>query len=153
LEKYGRLDILILNAGVNAHFNFNELEDMDIVEDLMRTNYYSNVYLTRYAISHLKKVAGQVVVVSSMSGKLGTPSRSAYCASKFALAGFFEALRTEDIGVDFTVVYPPSLDTPMRLHDILALKHPQRLHPIKEEAREDPGRSAEIIVMAADHRV
>lgn len=97
----------------------------------MRTNYYANVYLTRYAIAHLKRSAGQIVVVSSMSGKVGTPSRSAYCASKFALGGFFEGLRTEDLGVDITVVYPPSLDTPMRSHDILALKHPNQSHPLK----------------------
>jgi NAD(P)-dependent dehydrogenase (short-subunit alcohol dehydrogenase family) len=131
LERFGRLDVLVLNAGVNAHFKFDELEDLDIVEDLMRTNYYANVYLTRFAVQHLKKSAGQVLVVSSMSGKVGTPQRSAYCASKFALGGFFDALRTEDLGIDITVVYPPSLDTPMRSHDILALKHPEHSHPLK----------------------
>jgi NAD(P)-dependent dehydrogenase (short-subunit alcohol dehydrogenase family) len=55
----------------------------------MRTNYYANVYLTKHALKHLRKNHGQVVAVSSMSGKIGTPSRSAYCASKFATTGFF----------------------------------------------------------------
>lgn len=87
-----------------------------------------------------------------MSGKIGTPSRSAYCASKFATTGFFEALKTEDLGVDITTVYPPSLDTPMRDHDLLASKSDKK-HQNPNEKREDPRTSAEIIAMAADHRV
>lgn len=108
-----------MNAGVNAHFSFPTLTDTAIIDQLMRTNYYANVYLTKYALPHLQIVNGQIVVISSMSGKIGTPSRSAYCASKFATSGFFEALRTEDLGVAITTVYPPSLKTPMRDHDLL----------------------------------
>ena len=55
----------------------------------MRTNFYANLYLTKYALPLLKKSGGLIVVVSSLSGKFGLPSRSAYCASKFALTGFF----------------------------------------------------------------
>ena len=61
----------------------------------MKTNFYANVYLTRYALSYLRKTQGFIIVISSISGKLGLPERSAYCASKFALNGFFESLRTE----------------------------------------------------------
>jgi NAD(P)-dependent dehydrogenase (short-subunit alcohol dehydrogenase family) len=55
----------------------------------MRVNFYANVYLTRWAMPYLRKNGGKIVVVSSLSGKFGLPSRSAYCASKFALTGFF----------------------------------------------------------------
>lgn len=55
----------------------------------MKTNFYANVYLTKHALSYLRKTRGFIVVISSISGKFGLPERSAYCASKFALNGFF----------------------------------------------------------------
>jgi NAD(P)-dependent dehydrogenase (short-subunit alcohol dehydrogenase family) len=55
----------------------------------MKTNYYANVYITKYALPYLKRSLGQIVLISSISGKVGLPSRSAYCASKFAVTGFF----------------------------------------------------------------
>jgi NAD(P)-dependent dehydrogenase (short-subunit alcohol dehydrogenase family) len=58
----------------------------------MKTNYYSNVYLTKYALPFLQKTKGQIVLISSFSGKYGLPSRSAYCASKFAITGFIQSL-------------------------------------------------------------
>ena len=66
---------------------------------------------TRYAFAHLKKSKGQIVVISSASGEVGIPLRTAYCASKFAVTGFFEALRleTEGSGVAITIVCPPSV--------------------------------------------
>jgi NAD(P)-dependent dehydrogenase (short-subunit alcohol dehydrogenase family) len=156
VEKYGGLDILVLNAGVNAHFSFPSLTNFQILDQLMQTNYHANVYLTKHALQHLQNSKGQIVVISSMSGKIGTPSRSAYCASKFATSGFFEALRTEDLGVDITVVYPPSLRTPMREHDLLR-KEGEEGHgedgAEEKEKREDPREAAKVIVMAADHRV
>ena len=96
IDAYGRIDYLILNAGVNAHFNFAELEDLGLYERIMKINFYANVYLTKYALPHLRKYRSHIVVISSISGKLGLPERSAYCASKFALSGFFESLRTEE---------------------------------------------------------
>ena len=62
---------------------------MSVYESLMKTNFYSNVYLTKLALPILKKTKGGIVVISSLSGKFGLPSRTAYCASKFALNGFF----------------------------------------------------------------
>jgi len=55
----------------------------------MKTNFYSNVMLTKFALPTIKRTNGRIVVISSLSGKFGLPSRSAYCASKFALTGFF----------------------------------------------------------------
>lgn len=86
---YNRIDCLILNAGVNAHFEFEKVKDVAVFETLMKTNFYANVYLTKYALPMIKRGNGRIVVVSSLSGKFGLPSRSAYCASKFALTGFF----------------------------------------------------------------
>lgn len=91
LKKHGKIDMLILNAGINAHFHFGELKDKDIkvFDQLMQTNFYANVYLTKFALHSLRQHRGQIVVISSASGKFGLPERSGYCASKFALNGFF----------------------------------------------------------------
>lgn len=118
-RDYQRIDVLILNAGINAHFHLAELKDLSVYDRLMRTNFYANVYLTKYALSWLRKSQGTIVVISSISGKLGLPDRSAYCASKFALTGFFESLRTEEDSISICMVYPTSLDTPMRDNDIM----------------------------------
>ncbi len=67
----------------------------------MNTNFFANVNLTQVALAEIKKskgkfywILGKIIVISSLSGKFGLPSRTAYCASKFALNGFFESLRT-----------------------------------------------------------
>jgi NAD(P)-dependent dehydrogenase (short-subunit alcohol dehydrogenase family) len=91
---------------------------MQIFETLMRTNFYANVALTKLALPFIKKSNGKIIVISSLSGKFGLPSRSAYCASKFALTGFFESLRTEE-NISIMMVYPTSLDTPMRNNNLL----------------------------------
>lgn len=64
---------------------------------------------------------GQILVISSVSGEVGCPMRTAYCASKFAVTGFFEALRieTEGSGVTITIVCPPSVETQMREHALI----------------------------------
>ena len=95
-KRCQKLDLLVLNAGVNAHFKFGQLKDLAVFEQLMKTNFYANAYLTKAALPILKKTKGGIVVVSSLSGKFGLPTRSAYCASKFALNGFFESIRTEE---------------------------------------------------------
>jgi short-subunit dehydrogenase len=85
-------------------------------------------------------------VVSSLSGKFGLPSRSAYCASKFALNGFFESLRTEE-NIPILMVYPTSLETPMRNNSLI--KGPAT---VSKEKREDPKQCAEMIVDGIEHR-
>eukprot|EP01016_Furgasonia_blochmanni_P040510 TRINITY_DN5179_c0_g2_i3.p1 TRINITY_DN5179_c0_g2~~TRINITY_DN5179_c0_g2_i3.p1 ORF type:complete len:178 (+),score=24.66 TRINITY_DN5179_c0_g2_i3:248-781(+) len=79
------------------------------------------MYCTKHALQPLKKNKGQIIVISSMSGEIGLPWRTAYCSSKFAVTGFFEALRSEvyDTGLGITIICPPTVDTPMRSNDIL----------------------------------
>ena len=63
----------------------------------MATNFWGMVYCTKYALPHLLKTKGSVVGVSSTAGKKGLPARSGYSASKFAMEGFLESLRTENL--------------------------------------------------------
>jgi short-subunit dehydrogenase len=105
---YGRLDCLVNNAGIGMIARFEEVEDFDAYERIMRVNYLSCVHLTRYALPHLRKTRGLIVAVASLAGLTGVPTRTAYAASKHAVVGFFESLRVELIGsgVGVTIVAP-----------------------------------------------
>ena len=82
----------------------------------MRVNYLSAVYCTHYALPHIKARKGQLVAVSSLTGKTGVPTRTAYAASKHAMQGFFDSLRVELLGtgVDVLVVSPEFVATDIR---------------------------------------
>ncbi|KAL8425956.1 hypothetical protein Efla_000933 [Eimeria flavescens] len=115
IGRFGGIDVLILNAGVSAHFPFSEFADMGLFSRLLDVNFFGYVYCTKYALPHLKRNHGHIIVISSISGEIGLPLRSAYCASKFAVTGFFEALRMEcGDQVDVTICCPPSVKTGMR---------------------------------------
>jgi short-subunit dehydrogenase len=115
IAKYGRLDILINNAGISMRALFNE-SDLDVFKKVMDINFYGTVYATKYALPHIIKSKGSIVGVSSINGHRGTPARSAYTASKYAMEGFFEALRTEvmKLGVHILVVSPGFTGTNIR---------------------------------------
>jgi dehydrogenase/reductase SDR family member 7B len=94
LEKYGKIDILINNAGISMRSMFEDCE-VDVIKKVMDINFYGTVYATKYALPHIKKTKGSIVGISSIAGYRGLPVRSGYSASKFAMNGFLEALRTE----------------------------------------------------------
>ena len=108
LEAFGGLDVLVNNAGVGMLARFDEVEDLSVYERLMKVNYLGCVYPTYHALPHLKKSRGQIVVMSSLAGLTGVPTRTAYAASKHAVFGFFDSLRIElaGTGVSVTVVAP-----------------------------------------------
>jgi short-subunit dehydrogenase len=108
IQEYGRLDMLVNNAGRSMYAFFEEVTDLDMFDQLMHLNYLGSVYCTYYALPYLKKSKGRIVAVSSLTGKTGIPSRSGYVASKHAMAGFFDTLRIElaPSQVSVTVIYP-----------------------------------------------
>lgn len=108
VARFGRLDVLVNNAGITAWARFDELRDLDVFEQLMRVNYLGSVYTTAYALPHLKRSRGLIVAVASAAGLTGVPERTAYAASKHAMVGFFESLRIElaGSGVDVTIIAP-----------------------------------------------
>ena len=116
LEKFGRIDVLVNNAGVSMHANFDEITDTSVYENLMRINLMGSIWPTHAALPHLKSSKGLVVAVASLAGLVGVPGRTTYCATKFAQTGFFEALRVElqPEGVDVCIVYPGVVATEIR---------------------------------------
>ena len=94
ITHYGRIDILINNAGV-SHRSMVVDTDPDVFRKVMDINFMGTVNATRYALPHILKTKGSIVGISSIAGFRGLPVRSGYSASKFAMNGFLEALRTE----------------------------------------------------------
>lgn len=92
----GRIDILVNNAGISMRALFNNL-DFEVIKQLMDINFWGSVYCTKFALPELLKNKGSVVAVSSIAGYKGLPGRTGYSASKFAMNGFFESLRVENL--------------------------------------------------------
>lgn len=116
VEKFGRIDVLINNAGRSAHALFENVHDLGWYEELMRINLWGSVWCTHAALPYLKRSRGSIVAVSSIAGLVGVPGRTAYSATKFAMAGFFECLRIElkSAGVGVTTVFPGVVATQIR---------------------------------------
>lgn len=108
IAHFGRLDMLINNAGLGASGLFRDITDLSVFERVMRVNFLGSVWCTSSALPHLEASRGRIVAVSSLTGLAGVPKRSAYGATKHAMAGFFDSLRIEldGTGVSVTVVYP-----------------------------------------------
>ena len=108
VSSFGGIDVLVNNAGVSMIARFDEVTDLSVFESLMRVNYLGCDYLTHHALPHLKASRGQIVVMASLAGLTGVPTRTGYAASKHAVIGFYDSLRIElaDSGVDVTVIAP-----------------------------------------------
>lgn len=96
VSKFGSLDILINNAGISMRALFEDV-DLQVLKQLMDTNFWGTVYCTKYALPYLLKNKGSVVGISSIAGYKGLPGRTGYSASKFAMQGFLETLRIENM--------------------------------------------------------
>jgi dehydrogenase/reductase SDR family member 7B len=94
IRLYGRIDILINNAGISMRAMFEDV-DMEVLNKVMETNFYGVLYATKYCLPEILKNHGSVIGISSVAGYRGLPGRTGYSASKFALNGFLEVLRTE----------------------------------------------------------
>jgi len=120
LELHGGIDLLVNNAGLTMNARFVEL-DPAVLRRVVEVDFFAPVELTRLALPSLRRRRGRILVVSSLTGIVAPPTRTAYAAAKHALHGFFAALRIElrDDGVRVTIACPGYVDTPMRLHAVL----------------------------------
>lgn len=103
IEKFGTIDVLINNAGISMRALFEEV-DLDVVKKVMDINFYGALYATKYCLPEIIRNKGSVVGISSIAGYRGLPGRTGYSASKFALNGFLEVLRTEFLKRDVHVL-------------------------------------------------
>ena len=91
---WGGLDVLINNAGISMRALFADV-NLSVLRELMDINFWGAVYCTKYALPSVRSRKGVIAGISSIAGYRGLPARTGYSASKFALQGFLEALRTE----------------------------------------------------------
>ena len=106
-KNFGTIDILVNNAGISMRSLFVDVE-LDTIRKVMDINFWGTVYCTKFALPDIIKNKGTIVGVSSIAGYRGLPGRSGYSASKFAVNGWMEALRTEmlESGVNVMWVCP-----------------------------------------------
>lgn len=108
VTTFERLDMLINNAGLAVIARLEDYTDLSLFQHVMSVNFNGVVYCTYYALPHLKHTRGRIVVISSLGGKAALPYNTAYCASKYAMHGFYDALRMEldQHSVAVTVICP-----------------------------------------------
>jgi short-subunit dehydrogenase len=116
VARFGGIDTLVNNAGMSAHALLADVPSLDWYQRLMQINLWGSAWCTQAALPHLEASRGRIVAVSSLAGLVGVPGRTAYCATKFAMTGFFEALRVElaPKGVSVTIAYPGVVATEIR---------------------------------------
>ena len=115
LAHFGRLDVLVNNAGISMRALFKDL-DLEVFEQVMQINLMGTVYATKFALPEILKNKGAIINISSINGYRGTPARTAYTASKYAMNGFTESLRTEvmKLGVRVLNVCPGFTESNIR---------------------------------------
>ena len=155
-EHYGRLDVLINNAGISMR---GLMEDggtgiIPVIKKVMDINFYGAVYCTTFALPHLIKSKGVVVGVSSIAGYRGLPGRSGYSASKFALQGWLESLKTEVVEKGVHVMWVSPGFTASNIRNVALNKQgdAQGESPLNENELMDASTCANIIISAIAKR-
>jgi short-subunit dehydrogenase len=142
------IDVLINNAGLSMRALFQDV-DLSVLKNLMDVNFWGTVYCSKYALSEILKSKGSIIGVSSIAGYRGLPGRTGYSASKFAMNGFMESLRTELLktGVHVMVACPGFTTSNIR---VAALSEDGKSHG---ETSMDEGKmmtAEEVSVIMAD---
>ena len=134
VATYQRIDVLINNAGISMRAIFEEV-DPEVIRKVMDINFYGAVYATKACLREIIRNKGSIVGISSIAGFRGLPARTGYSASKFALNGFLEALRTEllNSGVHVLTACPGFTASNIRKRSLTEDGSSQGESPRKEE--------------------
>jgi short-subunit dehydrogenase len=149
IEKYGRIDILVNNAGISMRAIFAEVE-ISVLKRLFDVNFWGAVQCTKYALPYLIASKGTVVGMSSLAGIVGLPARTGYSASKYALHGFLETLRIENLhnGLHVLVMCAGFTKSDIRKKALTADGTPQGYTPREEEKMTMPEEVAIDLIKA-----
>jgi short-subunit dehydrogenase len=153
ITTFGRIDVLVNNAGISMRALFKDA-DMQVLKTLMDVNFWGMVYCTKYAMAELLKTKGSVVGVSSIAGYKGLPGRTGYSASKFAMNGFLDALRIENLktGVHVLTACPGFTASNIRNTALDRAGKQQGESTLREEKMMTADEVAEIIVKGVENR-
>ncbi|HPR31719.1 MAG TPA: SDR family oxidoreductase [Prolixibacteraceae bacterium] len=149
VEAFGRIDVLVNNAGISMRAAFASC-DTAVLKRLMEVNFWGTVYCTQYALPYILNSRGSVVGVISIAGYIGLPGRTGYSASKFAVRGFLDALRTEHLAqkLHVLVAAPGFVASRVRENALTASGRPQGETPRDEKRMMSAERCAFLIYRA-----
>ncbi|MCC8173611.1 MAG: SDR family oxidoreductase [Odoribacter sp.] len=147
IQKFGRIDVLINCAGISMRALFNELE-LDVIRKVMDVNFWGTVYCSKYALPYLLQTKGSLVGIISIAGYIGLPGRTGYAASKFAVRGFLDTVRIENLKNDLNVLVaaPGFTASNIRKTALNSKGTQQGESPRNEEKMMSAERCAEIII-------
>jgi len=153
INMFGRIDILINNAGISMRAEFKEAA-IDVIRKVMDVNFFGAVYCTKYSLPSLIETKGTIVGVSSIAGYRGLPGRSGYSASKHALQGWMESIRTEliDSGVNVMWVCPGFTTSNIRNAALNKTGESQGESPMDEGKMMTAEECADRILLAIEKR-
>jgi short-subunit dehydrogenase len=153
IEKFGQIDVLINNAGISMRALFNNTE-LEVLHKVMDVNYWGTVNCTKFAMPHLLKTKGSIVGVISVGGYIGLPGRTGYSASKFAVRGFLETLRIENLktGLHVLIAAPGFTASEIRKSALLANGEKQGETPRNENKMMSAEECAGHIFKAVEKR-
>jgi len=153
VNTFGGIDILINNAGISMRALVKDT-DLTTLKKVMDVNFWGTVYCTKFALNEIIKTNGIIVGVSSIAGYRGLPGRSGYSASKHAVNGWLEALRTEllDTGVNVMWVCPGFTTSNIRNAALNHEAKPQGESPMDEDKMMSADKCAAYIVKAIEKR-
>ena len=153
VDKFGGIDILVNNAGISMRALFIDLNLTDF-EKVMNSNFYGTIYMTKYALKYILERKGSIIGISSIAGHKGLPARTAYSASKFAMTGFLEALRIENLkkGLHVLIASPGFTASNIRQNALNSIGENQKESPRDEKKMMSAEEVAEHIVVAIQKR-
>ena len=153
IERFGKIDILINNAGISMRAVFEDVE-LDVLRKIMDVNFWGTVYCTKYALPWLLQSKGSLVGIISIAGYIGLPGRTGYSASKFAMRGFLNTVRTENLknGLHVLVAAPGFTTSEVRKAALTANGSLQGGTPRNEEKMMTAEECARHIVHAVQKR-
>jgi short-subunit dehydrogenase len=153
VKSFGRLDVLINNAGISMRALFSDSTPA-VLDQIMKVNFWGAVYCTHYALPWLLKSGGSVVGISSVAGFKGLPARTGYSASKFALQGFLESLRIENrkTGLHVLIACPGFTASNIRRMALAGDGKAQGESPRDESSMMTAGEAARHILRAVETR-
>lgn len=153
VERFGGIDVMICNAGLSMRALFDDC-DLSVLHRLMDVNFWGTVNCTKYALPYLQRSKGSLVGISSVAGLHGLPGRTGYSASKYAMTGFLETIRVENLkkGVHVMVACPGFTASNVRFSALTADGTTQGATPRNEGKMMTPEQVARIVARGIRRR-
>lgn len=153
VAEYGGVDVLICNAGLSMRAIFDDV-DLSVLHRLMDVNFWGTVYCAKHALPWLQRARGSLVGISSVAGLHGLPGRTGYSASKYAMTGFLETVRIENLkkGLHVMIACPGFTASNVRFAALTADGSSQGETPRNEAKMMTPEQVARIVVRGIGKR-